>query len=73
MNLCFFGLRKIDGISISKFKNKFVQNPTYLFRKELNKLSNEGLIKIDDNFIKLTDKGLDLANQVWMEFVNIDE
>ena len=27
------GLRKIEGISISNFKNKFIQNPLYIFRK----------------------------------------
>lgn len=59
----------IDGIKISEFKNKFVDNPVYVFRKELNKLVNEGLIEIYSDSIKLTDKGVDLANQVWMEFV----
>lgn len=62
------GLRKINGISISDFKNKFIQNPLYIFRKELDKLVKEELIEIDDDNIKLTNKGLDLANQVWMEF-----
>lgn len=63
------GLRKIQGVSISEFKNKFVENPLYVFRKELNKLSEKGLVEINDNYIKLTYKGLDLANIVWMEFV----
>lgn len=62
------GLRKIEGISISNFKNKFIQNPLYIFRKELDKLVKEELIEIDDDHIKLTNKGLDLANQVWLEF-----
>lgn len=63
------GLRKIDGIDITEFKNKFIQNPIYLFRKELNKLIEKDLIEIDENNIKLTNKGLDLANLVWEEFV----
>ena len=63
------GLRKIWGVQISKFKEKFVDNPLYVFRKELEKLSSEELIEIDGDFIKLTSKGIDLANQVWMEFV----
>ncbi len=65
------GLRKIDGISIQKFKNnKFGENPIFLFRKELNKLVEENLLEIDGDKIKLTNKGLDLANLVWEEFVN---
>ena len=66
----YCGLRKIDGIDISVFKNKFMENPIYVFRNELNKLAEENLIEVDENKIKLTQKGLDLANQVWLEFVN---
>lgn len=63
------GLRKIDGVSIQKFKNKFDDNPIYLFRKELKKLIEEDLLEIDGDDIRLTNKGLDLANVVWEEFV----
>ncbi len=63
------GLRQIQGVQISEFKEKFVDNPIYLFRKELNKLSEQNLISIDDDYIKLTNKGIDLANLVWQEFV----
>ena len=63
------GLRKIEGISIQEFKNKFGDNPIFLFRNELSKLVEEELIEIDGDDIKLTNKGLDLANKVWEEFV----
>lgn len=63
------GLRKIEGVSIKKFKNKFGENPIFIFRNELNKLSKEKLIQINEDKIKLTNKGLDLANLVWEEFV----
>lgn len=63
------GLRQIDGIKISKFKEKFGDNPIYLFRKELKKLTDEKLISVDEDIIKLTNKGIDLANLVWEEFV----
>ena len=63
------GLRKIDGIRISEFKEKFVDNPLYIFRNQLNKLVEQNLIEVSENNICLTDKGLDLANVVWMEFV----
>ena len=63
------GLRKIDGVSISKFKEKFGENPTYLFRNELQKLVEEDLLVVDLDNIKLTNKGLDFANLVWEEFV----
>ena len=63
------GLRKINGVNITKFKNKFGENPIFLYRQELNKLVQEELIEIYDNNIKPTDKGLDLANIVWEEFI----
>ena len=63
------GLRKIEGVNIQKFKHKFIENPIYLYREELNKLFTNNLIEIDANYIKLTKKGIDLANLVWEEFV----
>ncbi len=63
------GLRKIEGVDIQKFKNKFVDNPIYLYHKELEKLVEQELIEIDLNNIKFTNKGLDLANLVWEEFI----
>ena len=63
------GLRKIEGINIQKFKNKFAQNPIFIFKEQLSKLVDEELIIVDGNEIKLTNKGLDLANIVWEEFV----
>lgn len=63
------GLRKLDGVSISKFEQKFGENPIYLFRNELQKLVEEDLLEVDLDDIKLTSKGLDLANLVWEEFV----
>ena len=63
------GLRKIDGLKISEFKNKFGDNPIYLYRNELKNLSDEKLIIIQDDNIRLSNKGIDLANLVWEEFV----
>lgn len=63
------GFRKIEGVNIAKFKEKFIENPLFLYNKELEKLSNQGLIEVDLNYIRLTNKGLDLANMVFKEFV----
>ncbi|MBR6505183.1 MAG: oxygen-independent coproporphyrinogen III oxidase [Clostridia bacterium] len=63
------GLRKIDGVSIQNFKNKFLENPIYLYKDEINKLVKDDLLEVDGDNIKLTKKGIDLANLVWQEFV----
>lgn len=63
------GLRMLNGVDIASFKQKFGQNPIYLYRDRLNKLVEDGLVVIDLNHIKLTNKGLDLANLVFEEFI----
>lgn len=63
------GLRTINGVCISEFKAKFVENPIYLFREELDKLIKQNLLKVERDTICLTKKGLDFANLVWEEFV----
>ena len=90
-------LRMLKGVNINKFKNLFNKDPLIVFKEELDKLVNKGLLeiinknidnnklnnknknknktKIKDNkkekdlYIKLTNKGLDLANIVWEEFI----
>lgn len=63
------GFRKIEGVNIAKFKEKFIENPLFLYNKELERLANQELIEVDLNYIHLTNKGLDLANMVFEEFV----
>lgn len=63
------GLRKIEGVLIQDFKNKFGENPIFVFKDELKKLVDENLLIVDFDRIKLTNKGLDLANIVWGNFV----
>lgn len=63
------GFRKLEGVSISEFKEKFGSNPVFEYRHELNKLVEAGLVEVNLNNIKLTNKGLDLANLVFEEFI----
>lgn len=63
------GLRKIEGVNVKEFKTRFVDNPIFVYMNELNKLVDEELIIIEEDNIRLTNKGLDFANLVWEEFV----
>lgn len=61
-------LRLIKGINIEEANQKFKLDITKKYEKQLKKLEKLELIKIDNN-IYLTEKGLDLANIVWEEFI----
>lgn len=63
------GLRKIEGVSISEFQRKFELNPLFYFRFEISKLQEMDLMEVDLDNIRLTKKGLDLANIVFEEFI----
>lgn len=63
------GLRKISGINIIEFENKFRTNPLELYKKQIKKLKRQELLEIRDEHIRLTKKGLDFANIVWEEFI----
>ena len=64
------GLRTIEGVSIKEFKEKFNTNPFMLYFESLDKLLKDDLIKLEDQKIFLTAKGIDLANIVWEEFID---
>lgn len=67
------GLRMIEGFSVKEFEDKFDKSPLKIFEVEINELIKKELIIIqdtdNDKFIKLTNKGLDLANIVWEYFI----
>ena len=65
----FLGLRKIEGVSLASFENKFEQPLETIYASVLPKLKEEGLIKEEQGFIRLTDKGLILGNEVFQEFI----
>ena len=63
------GLRKIDGVNVEKFKEKFGMELSKVFKQELEKLEKQGLIITENKNIKLSNNGIDFANLVWQEFV----
>ena len=63
-------LRTKDGVSYKKFKARFGVNLNDIFPGQIKKLVNLGLLKKDNYRIKLTKKGVFLANTVFREFVD---
>lgn len=39
------------------------------YNSQIEKLKKYGLIEVSNNYLRLTERGIDLANLVWMEFV----
>lgn len=63
------GLRKLEGINPNEFYNKFKTDIYSVFKKEIDKLISLELLEDNKKFIRLSKKGIDLANIVWEEFV----
>lgn len=64
------GLRTNEGVNYKKYKTRFGINLNDTFSEQIDRLVNLGLLKEDDCKIKLTHKGIFLANTVFREFVD---
>ena len=62
-------LRLKEGIILKDFKTKFNETIFKYFSKELDELSKNNLIIITDSKIYLSDRGQEVANQVWEKFI----
>lgn len=62
------GFRKIEGLNLKEFKNRFNLDFEDYFTSEIKKNLDSDLISFDGDNIKLTDKGLNLSNQVELDF-----
>jgi oxygen-independent coproporphyrinogen-3 oxidase len=65
----FLGLRLTDGVDLRHITGKYGEDPEVSFRESLDKLLKLGLIHVSDHRLRLTRKGLPLANEVFAEFV----
>lgn len=65
----FLGLRKTQGISKVDYESKFNNTIEKDYNDEIKKLVSLGLLNEDIDNLRLTEKGLDLANQVFVEFI----
>lgn len=63
------GLRLIKGISKKEFLNRFKIKVEDLYGDILNKYKEQGLLYVDDEWIRFTLKGLDLSNIVYVDIL----
>jgi oxygen-independent coproporphyrinogen-3 oxidase len=67
--ILIMALRMTSGISRKEFTKRSGFDLNELFEKQLNNLTQAGLINVDNERVKLTTKGLSVADSVMMEFV----
>ena len=63
------GLRLIDGIDISDFYTRYSKDIFSIYSAEINECVEAGLMESKNKRLKLTSKGLDLANKVFRKFI----
>ena len=63
------GLRKIEGVELGRFKARFGADVCEVYKEAVNKLENMGWLTVDQRFMRLTDRGLDMQNSALMEFM----
>ena len=65
----FLGLRMMQGIRRDEFEKCFGHTIEGIYGDLLNRLSKEGLLELEEGRIRLTDKGIDISNYVFSQFL----
>lgn len=65
----FMGLRMNEGISREEFLKRFKTDITSVYGQEISELISEGLLTENNGRISLTDRGVDVSNQVFEKFI----
>ena len=65
----FLGLRMMDGISADDFKESFGKDIKTVYGEVLEKLESQGLLVTEQEKIKLSERGIDISNQVLANFL----
>ena len=65
----FLGMRQTEGVSMTEFIDIFHQDMLTVYKDVLNKLYDKGLIELNDDNVRLTERGTDVSNTVLSEFL----
>jgi oxygen-independent coproporphyrinogen-3 oxidase len=65
----FLNLRLREGFALADFHQRFGRNFECIFGGIATPLFNDGLLSLESGRIKLTDRGLEMADSVFAEFV----
>lgn len=65
----FLGLRMIEGVKKSDFYKQFNVSIENIYKKEIDKFIKNGLLIEENDYLRLSKKGIDLSNIVFSEFI----
>lgn len=65
----FLGLRMMCGVDCRVFRDKFGREMEAVYGPVIEKMKSQGLLQKEDEYIKLTDRGIDVSNYVMAEFL----
>ena len=66
------GLRRMCGVSREEFQKRFGKPMETVYGSALQKLKKNGLITVEGDRVALTELGIDVSNQVFIEFIPED-
>ncbi len=65
----FMGLRMNRGVSINEFKGRFGMHINSIYKDIIEKNINKNLLVLENDILRLTDKGIELSNLVMSDFI----
>lgn len=65
----FMGLRLTEGIAQTRFAERFGKEMDQVYGAQIQKLRQAGLLEETGGFLRLTERGVDVSNQVFLEFL----
>ena len=66
----YLGLRQIKGVSKAKFQQYFGKSLELVYKEAISKLTGMGLLIVGRDNVRLTERGIDVSNSVFVEFIS---
>ncbi|MCR5742364.1 MAG: radical SAM family heme chaperone HemW [Lachnospiraceae bacterium] len=66
---CILGLRRCEGVSLSRFEVKFGRKLLGVYGDVVMKYAQMGLLRISGDNLRFTDRGIDVSNTVLADFM----
>ena len=65
----YLGLRMTAGVSREEFKQRFDRDMFDVYGEVINNYTDQGFMSVDENRVRLTDRGIDVSNYILADFI----